>query len=847
VAFRPDTERLEQKQLLAAIDLVNIAGTDIPADPGPFGILEVGINDFSGTGYSSASLGDVNGDGFDDFIVGAPTLDPDQTPLLQSPVLGQGDGTAYLVFGSTQVSQQTFNWLNLQAQDRIGDLGFLGNITQNNPTNGLTGWSFNGLTIFASQNPNDALGASVAGVGDVNNDGFADFMIGAPRALDSTGLTQGGRAYLIYGSPSLASRTNKQLDLDNPAGNTDLNIITFVNNQVLSLTGFSVAGVGDVITDGRPEIAIGAPNATFGGLGSNGAVYMISGAFLSPARTQTVNLSTVGQGGTNDPGGIIFVGGAVGDRLGTAVAGAGNFDGDRTTANQPLDDIIMSAAQTNLSTGAVYLVYGAINLNQQAIVTNGVLTISVDRVLPSNPNAIPGAVFVGESFNDQTGSALSTAGDFNADGLSDILIGTPFFNGPAGADAGQVIMIFGRGINPNPPGRILGSFFLNDLPQDIPFVEFNGAAPNAQAGFSVSPTGLINNDLVNEIVIGSPGFLNAQGAAYLIPGNPDLIGSFNLLNVQNSPVLGTLIQLSQPVSGNFLGTSVSGILGTNAVGATIDADAIGDFVIGAPGFNLDGSRELAGGIFMLEGAFVPLENIVSSAITSPIGVGEVSPPFVVNPTTPDDLTIFILSAGSNTPGFTPPRDINPDTIVVQGVALPDPSTFTNEGDLDGDGIDDASFIFSPRSLLGLTTATTTLSVTARTLQTSPFPNRRYNSSAAIRVSGGGGGGGGTPFVPLGFGAAFENRNLAAPRFGERLVPAANVIGRAKWAPLPVRFAYRQFRPRGAFGARLRNFFHNGPQDKGRTRTLEPEVFTRGRFRPGVFIGRINHKGPVIGA
>ena len=55
------------------------------------------------------------------------------------------------------------------------------------------------------------------------------------------------------------------------------------------------------------------------------------------------------------------------------------------------------------------------------------------------------------------------------------------------------------------------------------------------AGFSVSPVASINNDTINEIVIGSPGFNNGQGQAYLIPGNPDLSGIFSLTDTENQP------------------------------------------------------------------------------------------------------------------------------------------------------------------------------------------------------------------------------------------------------------------------------------------------------------------------
>jgi hypothetical protein len=182
---------------------------------------------------------------------------------------------------------------------------------------------------------------------------------------------------------------------------------------------------------------------------------------------------------------------------------------------------------------------------------------------------------------------------------------------------------------------------------------------------------------------------------------------------------------------------------------------------------------------------------------------------------------------------------------VNGILLPDPSTWANAGDLDGDGIDDATFIFSPRSLLGLPgNSNVTLTISGRTLTTSPFPNRRYSGSINVRTSGSSP----TPPQPgisLTFGPQFENLNRAAPRYGERLLPQLQVINRARWAALSTRLAYRQFVPQGNFGYRQRNFFHGTTQEKRGTRTLAKNVFTRGRFPTGVHIGATKYNQPVI--
>ena len=851
VGRRPTGEGLESRALLTgfAIDLVNVAGDDAGPAPGPYGVLEVNINDNTGAGYSSTVVGDVNGDGFDDYVLGAPGIQVG-TP---GPVLSSSPGQAYLIFGSAQVGGPTVDWRTLTAQQRIGSLSQLGNINQNNPVNGSPGFSFNGLIFSASQQGNNNLGASVAPLGDVNNDGFADFILGAPGALDATGtVANTGRAYLVYGDPGMTNFTTPFIDFDNNSATDAIDFVTFVNNTAAggSLTGFSVGGVSNFLTPPFTDVVIGAPLASINGLSQNGAAYVVSRAVVQFQGQFTVNLSLVGQGGSTNVLGLIFAGAATGDQAGASVAGAGNFDGDRNQAGVPLGDLLIGATQSQTGPGAAYVVYGATNLINQGIAPVGGLSVISLARITSTTNTIAGAVFTGDSAGDQTGFTVSTAGDFNADGLSDIAIGSPFWNGPNGVNSGRVNLIYGRSINPDPPGRITGTFSLSGLPSNIPAVQFDGPGTNAQAGFSISAIGpMQNGDSINEFLIGAPGFLNSQGVAYVIPGNPDLVGEFPLATAIGNDLNATVISLSTPASGNYLGSSVGGGF-VNSSGFTVDADGFADFTVGAAGLNFSGSDFNAGGGYLLEGAsnFVPLAPITSNAVTSPIAIEDFPSAPVINPTTPDDLIIYILSGDSNPPDFQPFAFINPDTIQVNGIALPDPSTFVDAGDLDGDGISDAQFTFSPRSLLALPANTTlTITVSARTLTTAPAPftNRRYTGVQTVRTTGS------TPTPPqpgisLSFGPQFQNLNRAAPRFGERMLPQLQVINRARWAPLNTRVAYRQFLPRKLFAQRQNNYFHPAEHKTKRTRTLGPNVFTRGRFPKGVFVGAVKYKTPVIG-
>ena len=115
---------------------------------------------FDLSGVSVASAGDVNGDGFDDLIIGARWADPN----------GSDSGAAYVVFGSGSAFDAT---LDLSSLD------------------GTNGFQINGAAAY------DGSGISVAAAGDVNGDGYDDLIVGAYGA-DPNG-SRSGASYIIFG------------------------------------------------------------------------------------------------------------------------------------------------------------------------------------------------------------------------------------------------------------------------------------------------------------------------------------------------------------------------------------------------------------------------------------------------------------------------------------------------------------------------------------------------------------------------------------------------------------------------------------------------------------------------
>src|SRR5262249_20898853 len=139
--------------------------------------------------------------------------------------------------------------------------------------------------------------------------------------------------------------------------------------------GTSVAAAGDFNHDGFPDLIVGAPNNDAGGLDA-GRVYVFYG--------------NSGNDGVAD---LILTGAAAGDHFGTSVAAAGDVNGDGN------DDIIVGASGAG-GTGRAYVFFGG----------------------PS-PSTVPGLTLNGAAAGDLFGDRVASAGDFNADGFGDVIVG----------------------------------------------------------------------------------------------------------------------------------------------------------------------------------------------------------------------------------------------------------------------------------------------------------------------------------------------------------------------------------------------------------------------------------------
>jgi Ca2+-binding RTX toxin-like protein len=264
------------------------------------------------SGYSVSAAGDMNGDGIDDLIVGAPYADPN----------GSNSGTGYVVFGSQLAFPPILELLTLD---------------------GSNGFQIRGEAA------GDQSGFSVSGAGDINGDGIDDLIIG------TNGAGTNGSSYVVFGSQTAFAAAVELSSLDGSNG------FKIIGAAAGDLSGKSVSRAGDVNGDGIDDLIIGASGAAPNGP-SSGASDVVFGSQMPFAAT--VELATL-----NGSNGFQISGAAAGDNSGYSVSAAGDINGDG------IDDLIIGApyADPNGSnSGAGYVVFGsrtafAANLNLSAL------------------------------------------------------------------------------------------------------------------------------------------------------------------------------------------------------------------------------------------------------------------------------------------------------------------------------------------------------------------------------------------------------------------------------------------------------------------------------------------------
>jgi hypothetical protein len=422
----------------------------------------------------------------------------------------------------------------------------------------------------------DYAGISVSSAGDVNHDGINDIIIGAD-GVDITGGVDAGAAYIIFGS-------------DTPFDNIDLADLSSKRGFVLygisagDYTGVSVSGAGDINSDGIDDFIVGAHFADPYDRTDAGIAYVVFGSNKPFINIDLSRLAIRKQG-------FQISGEAPNDHAGRSVSAAGDINHDG------IDDLIIGAFNTSyagrISAGVVYGIYGS-------------NTTFADIDL-ANFTFAQGFKGYGNA-GDHVGTSISGVGDINGDGIDDFIISAREAS-PAGIrHAGAAYVKYGS-------KTISANIDLANMGLTQGFGIF-GCITHEYAGFSVSRAGDINNDGLNDVIVGviyaSPAGRYRAGASYIVYGSNDLT-NVDLCNL--SPERGAMIS----------GGAVDDIASVVSSAGDVNHDGINDIIIGAY-WSKPAGRVEAGASYIIFGSSTPIfESSVISVTESPTSSPTITP------------------------------------------------------------------------------------------------------------------------------------------------------------------------------------------------------------------------------
>ena len=423
-------------------------------------------------GASVGDAGDVDGDGYGDLVVGAPdgsgatgraslyrgrASGVYTLPLFTVTGGAPGDQLGAAVDGGGDVNADGYADLVLGAPG--GDTVYIYNGSLSGPYNSPSR-SFTGASVF---------GSSLAGAGDVNRDGYDDVVVGSDTSGD-------GQVDVLTGSDGgLRWSTGAR----------------FLGGSAAAL-GSGVTGVGDVDHDGYDDVVVGAPGYS----SSTGRAYLYGGTAAGLATVATTT----------------WTGGTAGDLYGTGVANVGDVDGD----GEP--DLVIGAPGVTGSTGAAYLYRGT----------------------ASGPSTTVTSTLPGGSLGSSFGGILAAVGDLNNDGYADLAVGAPNYS----TNRGRAYVYLGSATGYSTTAHMM-----------------TGGNASEYAASALAGAGDVNSDGYDDLLVGGYGYNANQGRVRLYLGSAAGVSS-----VASQTLTGI-------AAANF-GAGVDGV-------GDVNGDGYDDIVVGA--------------------------------------------------------------------------------------------------------------------------------------------------------------------------------------------------------------------------------------------------------------------------
>lgn len=293
-----------------------------------------------------------------------------------------------------------------------------------------------------------------------------------------------------------------------------------------------------------------------------------------------------------------IVGPHVGSRI-SAVRGLGdvNDDGllDFAVGSQFIKSNILNG--TGPEVGGVFVVYGRpTGVEGDYLLEQLVLDVN-------DQNRLKGVALKGAAVGERLGRVFDNAGDFNGDGIDDVIVG----NEGAGGNAGEAIIIFGSRTLLSPGGGWTPA----DAVAAGRAIRFTGASAGDLAGANVAGAGDVDGDGKGDVLIAAPGAAAGRGSVYLIYGSSTLAAESNLGGVGTVAFQGARF-IGRSV-GDFVGAGSKTINNTDPNGGSttatsrglatlgdIDGDGRSDFAISSMLADPSGRAD-AGEIYILYG------------------------------------------------------------------------------------------------------------------------------------------------------------------------------------------------------------------------------------------------------